>query len=265
MRIGTIVSGSSGNSVYVGDRDTNILVDIGVSTKRVVAGLTDYGVDPATLNGIFITHEHSDHIQGLGVFSRKYNIPIYATKGTIKGIVSSKSLGNFDKELLNEIRTDDNISIGDITARPFKVSHDANEPCAYTFSNGRDKVAVATDMGIFDDYIINNLRGVDSLVLEANHDINMLMVGSYPYYLKQRILGNKGHLSNENCGRLLNKILHDDFKGVILGHLSKENNYPELAYETVKAEISLGPGQYKGSDFPIYVAPRSENSKMFEI
>jgi phosphoribosyl 1,2-cyclic phosphodiesterase len=146
-----------------------------------------------------------------------------------------------------------------------KISHDAAQPVAYRFQNGKKHMAVATDLGTYDDYTIDCLQGMDALLLEANHDINMLQVGPYPYYLKQRILGNKGHLSNELSGRLLSKLLNDNLQTVFLGHLSKENNMAELAYETVRLEISMADNPYKPDDFPIYVASRSEVSKLVEI
>lgn len=130
------------------------------------------------------------------------------------------------------------------------------EPVAYRVAHEEHTVAVCTDLGYYDDYIIEHLKGLNAVLLESNHDINMLQVGSYPYYLKQRILGDRGHLSNENAGKLLSEILNDDMNTVMLGHLSKENNYEELAYETVCAEITMGESPYRASDFPICVAKR---------
>lgn len=260
----SIASGSSGNCTYIGTDSTHILVDAGVSCKKIVEGLNKLEISPKDLDGIFVTHEHIDHIAGLGVMSRKYGVPIYATKGTLQGIKQTSSLGKIDADFFNEIRNEEKMAIKDIKIHPFKISHDANEPSAYRVTYGSKKVAVATDIGYFDDYIVENLKGLDAMVLEANHDVNMLQVGPYPYYLKQRILGNRGHLSNENAGRLLCRIMHDGLKAVTLGHLSKENNIPELAYETVRMEITMQ-NKYKADDFPIYVANRSEISEIVEI
>ena len=146
-----------------------------------------------------------------------------------------------------------------------RVSHDAAEPVAYRIGYEGKKVAVCTDLGVYNDYTVECLKGLDAILLEANHDVNMLQVGPYPYYLKQRILGERGHLSNENSGRLLNRILHDNLKAVMLGHLSKENNLPQLAYEAVRLEITLGDGPYKAEDFRIQVAQRSEVSAVVEV
>ena len=147
---------------------------------------------------------------------------------------------------------------------PFSISHDAAEPVAYRFSCGEKHAAVATDMGVYTDYIVEHLQGLDVLLLEANHDIRMLQAGPYPYPLKQRIMGECGHLSNESAGQLLCRILNDHMKRIYLGHLSKENNYAELAYETVKLEIELGPVTYKPGDFDIQVAKRDCCSELCE-
>ena len=258
MRLCSIASGSSGNCIYTGTDHTHLLIDTGISKKRIEEGLAKLDVKGEELNGILITHEHSDHIQGLGVLSRKYHVPIFATKGTIEGIKSSKCLGTIPDELFHIIQTDEPFDIGDVTVHPFGISHDAKQPCAYRIDH-RDKnksVAVATDLGTYDAYIVRHLKNLDALVLEANHDIHMLEVGPYPYPLKRRVMGDKGHLSNELSGRLLCDILHENLKSVTLGHLSKENNYAELAYETVKLEVTFGDNPYKGEDIPIAVAKR---------
>ena len=139
------------------------------------------------------------------------------------------------------------------------------KPVAYRVGCEKKKVGILTDLGNFNDYIVECMSNLDAVLLEANHDVNMLQVGPYPYYLKQRILGDRGHLSNENCGRLLSRILHDDMKGILLGHLSQENNLPELAYETVRVEITLGDNPYKADDFRMQIANRSEVTPAIEV
>lgn len=265
MRMVSIASGSSGNCIYIGSDHTHILVDAGISNKRIQQGLNDIGLSGKDMDGIFITHEHSDHIKGLGVLSRKYHIPIYGTRETLDEIALSSSLGEFDRELLTPVCPDKDFEVGDLTVRPFRIDHDAANPVAYRVENGRKSVAVATDMGHFDQYIIDNLQGLDALLLESNHDVRMLETGPYPYYLKRRILGDHGHLSNENAGRLLSCLLHDKLKKVFLGHLSKENNYAELAYETVKLEIDGGDCPYGASDFSISVAGRDCMSEIIYL
>ncbi len=261
MRMMPIASGSSGNCVYVGSDNTHILIDAGVSRKKIEEGLNKIDLSVKDLSAIFVTHEHSDHIKGIGVISRKEAIPIYATQGTIDGILEA-GLGDMPEGILNRIGVDIPFYLNDLVIRPFAISHDANEPCAYSITNANKKVSVCTDLGCYDDYTVDNLKESDILYVEANHDINLLQVGSYPYYLKQRILGNKGHLCNESSGQLISKVLHPNLKKVILGHLSKDNNYEKLAYETVKLEIDQSENDYKASDFEIEVAKRFETSML---
>ncbi|MCR5278518.1 MAG: MBL fold metallo-hydrolase [Lachnospiraceae bacterium] len=256
MRLCPIASGSSGNSIYVGSDTTHILIDAGISGKRICEGLNSLDLSPNDISGLLITHEHSDHIQSIGVMARKYGIPIYATEGTVSAVKNMKSCGEIDDSLITIVRADHKFTIGDIVVNPVRISHDAAEPVAYTLESEHRKASVITDLGIYNDYIINALEGSNVILAESNHDVRMLQVGPYPYYLKQRILSDHGHLSNENCGRMLSRVLHDGVKEIILGHLSKENNIPELAYEAVRLEIEAGDTPYKGSDFPIRVAKR---------
>lgn len=265
MRLCSIASGSSGNCIYVGDEHTHLLVDAGISKKRVEQGLCELDVKGEELNGILVTHEHIDHIQGLGVFCRKYEVPIYATKGTIEGIKKCNSLGKLPEGILHEVQIDEKFTLGSLDILPFAISHDANEPSGYRIEDGTKAMAVATDLGTYDDYIVKHLKNLNAVVLEANHDIHMLEVGPYPYPLKRRVMGDKGHLSNESSGRLLCDILHDKLQSVILGHLSKENNYEQLAYETVKLEITMGDNPYRGEDIPIMVAKRDTVSDIVTL
>lgn len=265
MRLCSIASGSSGNCIYVGSDTTHLLIDVGISGKRIEAGLKCLEVCPGDLDGILITHEHSDHIKGLGVMSRKYNIPIYTTRGTKQAILETGNIGKVDEELFVDIVADEKFTIKDLMVNPMRISHDAASPVAYRVSYGNSKVAVCTDLGMYNDYTVECLKGMNAILLEANHDINMLQVGPYPYYLKQRILGDRGHLSNENSGRLLSEILSEDLKYILLGHLSKENNIPELAFEAVRMEVNLGKNPYNANDFDIRVAKRDEISEVLYV
>jgi len=265
MRLCSITSGSSGNCIYVGSEATHLLVDVGISGKRTELGLNSLGLSAKDLDGILITHEHADHISGLGVIARKYGIPIYATPGTIDAIKNCSNIGKIDESLFCEVEADKKLTIKDLTVNPMKISHDAAQPVAYRISYGNKKVGICTDLGVYNDYTVECLKGMDALLIEANHDVKMLQVGPYPYYLKQRILGDRGHLSNENSGRLLSRILHDKLEHIILGHLSKENNLPELAYEAVRMEITMGDNPYHANDFRIQVANRSEVSPVVHI
>ena len=261
----SIASGSSGNCIFVGTEHTGVLIDAGISGKKVVAGLQSIDRKPEELGGILVTHEHSDHIKGLGVLSRKYGIPVYCTSGTKQAMLGQSMLGKVDETLFHEIRADETFQLCDLAVEPFSVSHDAAEPVAYRLSCEGKSVAVATDLGYYDDYIVDHLKQLDAVLLESNHDVNMLQVGTYPYYLKQRILGFKGHLSNDNAGRLLGEILHDGMKAVMLGHLSRENNYEALALATVCAEVTMGDNPFKAEDFPIRIAGRDEPTQLIAV
>ncbi len=265
MILCSIASGSSGNCIFAGTGHTSLLIDVGISGKRVGQGLKDIGRAPEEVDGILVTHEHSDHISGLGVISRKYGLPIYATRGTLEAIASCRALGKIPSGLFHEITPEQGFRIGDLDTSPIPISHDAAQPTAYLLRSGGKSMAVITDLGTYGSGLVERLQGLDVLFLEANHDIHMLQAGRYPYYLKQRILGDRGHLSNEASGRLLSRLLHDNFKTVMLGHLSKENNYDKLAYETVRLEIDMADTPYHASDFPIYVAKRDTVSHRIEF
>lgn len=265
MELCSIASGSSGNCIYAGTENSHLLVDAGISGKKIEAGLNEIGLKTSEIQGILVTHEHSDHIKSLGVLARKYGIPMYATQGTIDWIRKKDAIGKVDQSLFHAIVPEQEFVLGDITVCPVHTSHDAADPVAYIMRSGKKSMAVLTDLGKYDDYLVDKMQGLDVLLLEANHDVHMLQVGTYPYYLKKRILGDNGHLSNELSGQLLGKLLHDRFKKVILGHLSRENNYPDLAYETVRLEITMGDNPYKGSDFPISVARRDQASELVSI
>jgi len=237
------------------------LIDAGISGKKIENGLNSIDVRLDEIQGILITHEHSDHVQGLGVLARKYHTPIYGTAETINAILRMNSIGRIAEELLHYVIPDQPFQINDITVEPFSISHDASNPVCYTFQSDGHKIGMATDLGKYDDYIISKLSDSEILLLEANHDVNMLMVGGYPYYLKQRILGDRGHLSNDYSAKLLCKLIHNKLKHITLAHLSKENNYEELAYETVRVELN----QYmddKRTESILSVAKRDVPSEM---
>ena len=234
MRLCSIASGSSGNCIYVGSDNTHLLVDVGISGKRVEQGLNSLELTGKDIDGILITHEHSDHIKGLGVIARKHQIPVYATEGTVEAL-SHMNLGKMPEGIFREIHEDEPFEINDLTVNPFTIPHDAAQPVGYRVECGEHSVGIATDLG------------------------------KYRYYLKQRILGDRGHLSNENAGRLLCRLLHDNMKGIFLGHLSRENNYEELAYETVCSEVTLGDNPYKSRDFRIQVAQRDCISEVITV
>ena len=265
MRFTSIASGSSGNCTYIGSDNTHILIDAGVSKKRIEEGLKSLDLTLSDISAIFVTHEHTDHIAALHTILKKFDIPIYATGGTIQGIKASDKKAEMVNSRFVQVMVDKEVLVGDMKINPMTISHDANEPCGYTVFVGDKKIGVATDLGCYDDYTVNRLSDCDALLLEANHDIRMLQTGPYPYVLKARILGDKGHLCNEKSGELLSKLVNNKLQGVFLGHLSKENNLPELAYEAVRVELQMNDSLKFNDGFPIMVADRSAISTVLEF
>ena len=260
MKFCSIASGSSGNCIYAGSEHSSVLVDAGISGIRIERGLSSIDRTTRDVDAVLVTHEHSDHIKGVGVLARKYGLPIYATEGTARELKQNRQVGEIPEGLLRIIHADEAFAIGDLLIRPFEIPHDAAEPVGFRIECGGKSAAVATDMGCYTDYIVRNLENLDVLLLEANHDVRMLETGPYPYYLKRRILSDHGHLSNETSGQLLGRLLNDGIRHVFLGHLSKENNYEALAYETVCTEVTFGDNPYKAGDFEITIAGRDEPS-----
>ncbi|MGN1097987.1 MAG: MBL fold metallo-hydrolase, partial [Clostridia bacterium] len=255
VKLCTLSSGSSGNAVFVQAEGTKILIDCGIAGKAAADRLCAIGVDPSELSAILVTHEHVDHIRGVGVMSRRFNLPIYASMGTWNGMI--ESIGNIAHEKIHYIAADVPFAIDDAVIFPFATSHDANESLGFTVSNGHKSVSLATDLGMVDKYVYDNVKNSDLLVLEANHDEQMLMNGPYPQQLKKRIFSDCGHLSNKVCGALCGRILSEcgDGKRILLGHLSKDNNTPEVAFETVRRSVEYVGGKI-GSDIFIDVAGR---------
>ncbi len=255
-----LFSGSSGNSMYIGSGDGGILIDIGMSARKTTLALERVGVDPAKLGGIFITHEHIDHVRGLRVFTKKYDIPVYASAGTLAALEES---GQVDaKTRLFEMPAEGMTVPADIGVQAFHTSHDCREGLGYcvTLPDGRT-AAVATDLGYLSDEVQQAIAGRDLVVLESNHDVRMLQNGSYPYPLKRRILSDIGHLSNDTCAHALPGLVEQGSTRFVLAHLSKENNIPALAYQTSLAELTMH-GMRQNVDFQLSVAPRENTGGM---
>ncbi len=224
-------SGSSGNCYLVESPETALLVDAGISGRRILEGLAAIGSDQSKLAGLLVTHEHVDHIRSIRTLSKKKSLDVYANESTWEAM--GVQIRDENKKVF---LTGEAFRIGDIEVKPFNVFHDATEPVGFSFFNGGKQISIVTDTGCITDEIIGEIAAADLLVLEANHDVNMLKIGRYPWFLKQRVLGNEGHLSNEAAGEALLQILEKDQKErrVLLAHLSKENNFPQMAYQTVK-------------------------------
>lgn len=226
----SLYSGSSGNSIFVSSGKARVLIDAGLPGKSIEAALNEIGENPKEIDAMFVTHEHSDHIKGIGVMSRKYDIPVFANEKTWESM--SNSIGKI-KEHNIKIMDKESVTIKDMDIVNFSIPHDAACPVGYSVHSSGKKVSIATDLGYFTEDVKANIQDSDVILLESNHDVEMLKFGPYPYNLKRRILSNVGHLSNEACGTAIADMVSEKSKRVILGHLSNTNNYPELAYQTV--------------------------------
>ena len=262
LRFAPLFSGSSGNAIYVGTDKTNLLIDAGVSGARVIAALKEIGVNPLDLDGILVTHEHDDHVKGVGILARKLHCPIYATEGTWAGMESK--IGKLSVNHQSVIETERSFYIGDIEILPFATPHDALESCGYSFSVGSARFSLATDIGCIRDGWMKAIAGSDSVLLEANYDPDMLTAGPYPFSLKKRILGKKGHLSNDDAGIAAAQLVQAGARQIILGHLSKENNFPELAQKTVELILRQN-GIDPENDIDLRVALRDEVTGLFAL
>ncbi len=231
LRIIPLWSSSKGNATIVTDGETNILVDCGVSGKALEQGLHRMGISGDEIFGILVTHEHSDHIKGIGIASRKYNLPIFANEDTWRHIKTQ--LGKIADENIRVFDTGVDFYINQIRVKSFRTPHDAVDSVGYTFEKNFEKVAVATDMGFVSDEILSAISGSGQVLLEANYDSLMLDAGSYPYELKCRIKGERGHLCNDDSGYVARALAASGTREIILGHLSEENNFPRIAFETV--------------------------------
>ena len=261
MKFCSLYSGSTGNSLYVQGKDTKILVDAGVSAKKIVEALDSIDVDLKDINAIIVTHEHIDHIKSLGTIANKYNIPVYANLGTWNGIDNEKSVQKIENR--NFFKIGEEFEIGNLKINSFSTSHDANDSCGFTIENDGKKLSIATDLGEMTKEVIDNLKKSKFILLESNYEPELLKFCSYPYLLKRRIASDKGHLSNNDAGKTISKLVEYGLEKVILGHLSRESNFPELAEKTVLNEM-LQNG-IKKNEIELTVASRFEPSKIISI
>ncbi|WP_135554579.1 MBL fold metallo-hydrolase [Paenibacillus cymbidii] len=231
LRFTNLSSGSTGNATVVGNGETYVLVDAGLPAKRVVQLLEERELDAAVLQAILVTHEHSDHIKGIGALARKYNLPVYANEKTWKQL--DKHIGEIVAAKRCILPTGAQVEIGSMQIESFGISHDAVEPVGYCFRDGTEKLSLATDLGYMSQKVRDAIADSDVLVLESNHDVGMLRMGRYPWHIKQRILSDIGHLSNEAAGEALCDILSGRTKRVYLAHLSRDHNMMDLARMTV--------------------------------
>ncbi len=233
----SLYSGSSGNSLFVQSENTNLLIDCGVSAKKIETALNGLNIDPNSINGILITHEHSDHVQGLGIFAKKFNVPVFVNKKTLDAMPKQKEKLESCNANINNFEVGDHFEINNLKIKSFAIPHDAANPCGFTITDNRKTIGIATDIGHMTTNILKELEPSNFLLLESNYDLEVLKCSPYPYHLKQRIAGPNGHLPNEEAGKTISYLLKSNLKRAMLGHLSKENNFPELAYKSVVEEI----------------------------
>lgn len=261
MKICTIASSSSGNCTLVMDGTENILIDAGVSMRRIVSGLCAAGTEPEKLTAVLVTHEHSDHINGLPMLLKYYGTPVYTTHGTAAGIYT---VCPDARRYITEFSAGDGFALGGLHVQSFPTPHDTPESVGFRLTDGKKTFVLATDTGHLTDAMLEAASGADAAVIEANHDVDMLKFGRYPTFLKRRILSDRGHMSNKVCGSFAQSLVRSGTKTVILAHLSKENNTPLLARTAVE-EALRGIGAVPGSDVALAVAPRCEASGVFEL
>ncbi len=257
MRFSVLASGSQGNACYVETSATRILVDAGLSCKEIIRRLENIGVEPDRLDGLFITHEHSDHIKGAGVLSRRFDLPLYLNKKTLDQ--SKKSLGDIPEPVILE--TGHGIVIKDLHIDTFTKCHDAVDPVGLVLSNNGLKLGIATDLGRSTRLIEDKLKNCHALIIEFNYDQAMLDQGPYPLFLKKRIKGPDGHLSNSQAAELVKKLSHGNLKYIMLAHLSEANNLPEKA--SLKAEAALSESDFCTAD--MIVCEQHDAGPMIEI
>ncbi len=258
MELRTLASGSSGNCLLLSHQGASLLVDAGISCRRITAALRSFGIDPQALLGVCITHEHSDHISGLATLTKQYHLPIYTSPGTSRQLCY-RMAGL--EELIRPLSPGAAAQAGPFALESFPTSHDAAEPMGFAFSAQGRKAAVVTDLGYVSDDILDGVLGAQAVVCEANHDVERLRSGPYPYYLKKRILGDKGHLSNEAGAALALQCAQAGAHTVILAHLSAENNTPACALQTAQTALAAGGFEH----VTLAVAPRNEPSPSYEV
>lgn len=258
-------SGSSGNALLVQAGDVRVLVDAGLSCRAIENALAECAVTPDTLGAVLVTHEHSDHIKGLALLSKRHNLPVYATEGTWLAMQDKPGFDQIPAKNRRAFEPEQPFFMRDLLVTPFSIPHDAADPVGFSFQFGARKLCVATDLGHIAPGWMRALQGANLALLESNHDPEMLRAHPrYPSRLKARILGRRGHLCNADCGKAVVALAQAGLTNVILGHLSAETNRPELALETVEAALSEA-GIRPGEDVRVTLSQRDRNGGVYFI
>ena len=261
LQVCALASGSSGNAIYIGSSSQEVLIDVGLSGKELKRRLKKIDRRVEDIDALFLTHEHSDHIKGAGVVARECQIPIYASQGT--WVEAKEKLGKLNPEQKKIISTKE-LTVGNLGIKPFSIPHDACEPVGYSVVCEGVEVAIATDMGEIDSGVKNKITDSDLVVLESNHDLEMLKIGPYPWSVKKRIMSSEGHLSNDEAADLAVELGQKGVRRILLAHLSQDNNIPELAFLTIK-NMLVEAGLEVGKDVQLDFAYQEEVSKVYQL
>lgn len=261
LKLYPLFSGSSGNVYFIQTDKSNILIDIGVSYSKLIQALESINESIDNVDALFITHEHTDHIKGLSTFLKKTNIPIFLSSGTCSSIKEKLNLDDSFMDKFNSLKASSEFKLNDVVITPFETSHDAIMPFGYSISNGENIATIATDLGYVSDDIYKHLSNSKLCVIESNYDNNLLMYGPYNYMLKQRIKSNLGHLSNEDTSNVILKLASEGKRDFILGHLSDNNNNPNIALNTINDNLKNN--GYDLDEFNINIATRDFSSEVY--
>lgn len=259
MKFSVLASGSKGNATLITTGRTTILLDFGVSARKLSSLLHGFGLDPASLNAILVSHEHTDHVSGLPVFLKRHAVPLYTTVGTWEHL----PLGEIRHDH-RPITTGEPFTVGDLEIHPVSISHDASDPCGFVFRSGSTQIAQVTDLGCMTELVRHRLQGSHALILESNHDVEMLRVGPYPWQLKQRVLSRIGHLSNTDLAHFLEHDFDGLAKRIVLAHLSQQNNHPEISRQSAWSALSRRFGN-EDHRIELLVASQDEPTPLLEI
>lgn len=259
MKICTLASSSSGNCTLVSQGSTHILIDAGISLRRMTASLRQLGLEVGDLAGVLVTHEHSDHINGIKMLVKHHKVAIMAPRGVAGAVCRCVAEA---QPCVSYFDAGSDFVVGELSVKSFQTMHDTPESVGYRFDDGRNTFVFVTDVGCITPTVLDGVLGADMAVIEANHDLVMLKRGNYPAYLKRRILSDRGHLSNDDSGRLAVRLVQSGTKQIVLAHLSRENNTPRLAQETVGAAL-IGCGASPGRDVRLETAPPDVPSNVY--